>query len=172
MTSPTRMALLDAVTWNNLGHCQKQQGMFSPAIASFDKAIQADPDLAVAHCNRAVARFQASLRAGQPISSETMQAILKACNLEPERADFHFHAASIFAEAMKTDASHAETAVLHLRRAYELDYPRKSQLGVPRELLSLLPPELLTPDTEPLPPPAVLYASPPETAELGGFSGN
>jgi serine/threonine protein kinase len=159
----------DAVSWNNLGYCQKRQGKLSDAAASFQLALDADPTLAVAWCNRALARFKQSLDKREPVSNQAIQDILEACRLAPDRADFHFHASAILAQAMSADASHRSTAAAHLARAYRLGYPRSSQRGVKPEVLELLPADLLGPDTSApaaLPP---LYARPAGTASLAAF---
>lgn len=158
----------DAVSWNNFGHCQRRSNKIEQAIQSFDTAISADPELAVAYCNRAVARFRAQIRAGEPISDETRADILEACRLE-ERSDYCFHAGTIFAKTSGSNPNHHGEAVAKLQRAYELGYPRSSQSGIdPPELVNELPFDLQGPTSkgETTPPPG--FASPPETADLGG----
>jgi hypothetical protein len=105
------------------------------------------------------------------VSEATLADIARACRLAPDRADFHFHAGSIFAMARQADPALQDEAVMHLQRAYELGYPRTSQKSVPPELVRLLPAELQTPDTGPIvSPPAPLYASPSESPDLGRFA--
>jgi tetratricopeptide (TPR) repeat protein len=157
----------DAVSWNNLGYCQKRQGKHSEALASFDSAVEVDSTLAVAWCNRALARFKQSLAAREPVSKDAIRDILEACRLQPQRADFQFHAGSIL--AMSADASLRPAAAKHLQRAYELRYPRASQRGVSPDLLELLPRDLLQPDAANPAAPQPLFASPAETAALAKF---
>jgi tetratricopeptide (TPR) repeat protein len=45
----------DADSWNNLGKTFKELNRLDEAIAAYDRALDFRPDLAVAHCNRAIA---------------------------------------------------------------------------------------------------------------------
>ena len=160
----------DPITWTNLGYCQKRQRQYRQAIASLDKALAADPDLSLARCHRALARFHESLAAGQPGGDLMLADIRKACRLEPQRADFHFHAAVILAQHKNADEALKAEAVGHLRRALELGHPRQSLKGAGQGLTALfdrLPPDLLEPHPQAAPPaPAPLFLSPTDLAAL------
>jgi serine/threonine protein kinase len=184
----------DAVTWNNLGLCQQRHRQPQTAIRSYSRAIDADPQLAVAYCNRAIARLQESLQSGEPVGEQGLADIRKACELDPQRADFHFHAGAILArEAMplpgesqpdesfsdKSDQDESlrddallDESLYHLQRAYDLGYPPQSLRGFAPGLLDRLklPPGAL--DSPPIPyEPPPLYAAPAVTAELAEISG-
>jgi serine/threonine protein kinase len=159
----------DATTWNNVGLCQKRHGRHAQAILYFNKSLALNPDLAVARCNRALSSFQQSLAAQEPLENQTVEDILKACELEPERADFHFHAASILSLA---DPALIDTAFDHLKQAFDLGYPRQTK-GLAAGLKDRLAaeqsegatPRPLSRNYQPEP----LFASPSTTAVLDRF---
>lgn len=159
----------DAVMWNNLGFCERVNGKRAEAIQSFDEALRRDPNLAVAFANRALARFKLPSNADDPATPEVVNDIRRACELDDSRADFHFHAASIWVKVKGGDAQVKEQARDHLARAAELGYPRQALEGIASELRDGgwdLPHHQAPPKPYRNPP---LYAAPSESADLGGF---
>lgn len=162
------------VIWTNLGYCEFRLCSYQKAIQYLDQALALDPNVAIARYHRAVARYKLALGENGALSDRALDDIRAACDLEPDRADFHFYAATLYALAMERDGTHRAAAVEHLKRALELGYPRQAVQGSGsafQPLLKALPPELL--EGPPLPQaasPAPFFLSPETTAALGDFS--
>ena len=185
----------DAVAWNNLGLCQQRHGQLQAAIQSYNRAIDADPQLAIAYCNRALARFQESFRPGDPVSEQSKADIRKACELDPQREDFHFHAGAMLTSAwmrfpadMQSDGKFPDESdqneslpdeplpdelLYHLQRACDLGYPPQSLRGIPPRVRARLklPSGALDGSTIPYQAPP-LFGAPTEIAFLSKISGS
>lgn len=103
---------------NNYGSVLMLKGDYVRAQQVLSESLDIDPDLGMAHWNRAVAALQQAVSDEKDIAHSAVTDISKACGKLPESAQLHFTAAAICARSSLPGT--VEKAFDELRRAAEL----------------------------------------------------
>jgi tetratricopeptide (TPR) repeat protein len=113
------MGLINAALVNDLGYSHQKLGNLSDAQIALDKALELNPDLAVARYNRALLAQQRCVNDHQEVGQETIDDILRAIELTPEVAELRLDAARIL--SMTRDApARLDEIVNHIEQALDL----------------------------------------------------